>query len=301
LRYDLKKVGAEAFGLARLLDIPKEVKMAAQAPSATRAGWRTLVVSLTLVLGLALPGASPVLADSNVSNTKTVNQTIIEVPGSETGNATSCAPQASADPRVIQKNIQVDASFGDGGEVTQNASNDLTLNQTSAAAGGNASGTNGGIAAAGCPVSTTRATVVQLNLQIVAGRVPEGGVTQNASNIAVLDQTSLAAAGNAQADGTGSSATSGGASATSDLFLIQRNIQIYVGAFRWSSDGTVLQENENMAELGQTTLGISGDASAESGGSSTTGAADATNSTRLSQRNFEFLSDHSGWGLSRFD
>jgi hypothetical protein len=294
-------VGAEAEGLARLLDIPKEVKMAAPALRATKAGWIALLVGLTLVLSFVLPGASPARADSNETNTKTVNQTVIEAPGSEAGNATSCAPQASAEPRIIQKNIQIDASFGDGGEVTQNAANDVTLNQTSAAVGGNASGTNGGAATAGCPISTTRATVVQLNLQLVAGRVPEGGITQNASNIAVLDQTSLAIAGNAQADGSGSTATSGVASAASDLFLMQRNIQVYVGAFRYSSDGAVLQENANVAELSQTTLGISGNASAGSGGNSTTGAANAANSTRLSQGNLDFLSDRSGWDWTRLE
>ena len=245
------------------------------------------IVSVTICLGLLLP-ASVVEADSNESSTQSVNQTVIEAPGTATGNASAGTATASAEPLIIQRNIQVLAGQANESNTTQNATNDVTLNQTSIAGSGDAAGTTGGVANSGAAGATSRAVVLQFNLQIIAGYVPEGGVTQNAANIAEIDQTTAGLSGSANADGTGSQATSGAANASSSTFLTQGNIQIYIGT-RHGAFVFGPQDALNFAQIDQTTVAASGNANASSGGNSTSGEAGASNTTRISQSNFPFF------------
>jgi hypothetical protein len=127
-----------------------------------------------------------------------------------------------------------------------------------------------------------------LNIQIITGFVPVAGVTQTASNNADIDQTTVAASGNADASGTGSTANSGTASASNSAYVGQINIQMYAGGYGNDSSGAVTQTASNDAAADQTTGAGSGTATATDGGQSTSGDAAAQAQDTINQLTWQF-------------
>jgi hypothetical protein len=253
----------------------------------SRLGPRKIGVSLAgfaVVLAFALPGSA--WADQNESSTKTITGTANEIIGDASGGETSGPAVALNTPLVIQQNIQVDTTGNPNNE--QNATNTATVNQDTIAASGNASGSEGGTANSGAATATSTALVLQLNIQIITGFVPVAGVTQTASNNADIDQTTVAASGNADASGTGSTANSGTASASNSAYVGQINIQMYAGGYGNDSSGAVTQTATNDAAADQTTGAGSGTATATDGGQSTTGDAAAQAQDTINQLTWQF-------------
>lgn len=202
---------------------------------------------MALVIGttIFMSGALPTQADGPSSReaarqralgavasaqTSTNNSTITSIEGESVGTETASgggvavAGPAVARSRaiVVQRNIQVDP-FNAG---TQTATNEANVNQMTGAASGDATGTNGGMAMSGPAVATSIAVVVQVNVQVIACPFGSGAITQDASNVADIDQDVLAVSGNADADGSGSTARSGRATARSVTRVNQRNVQV---------------------------------------------------------------------------
>jgi hypothetical protein len=221
-----------------------------------------------------------------------VTTTELEAPGSSqqsAGTALAGTASASADAHVFQLNVQVDAGFGPGAaDSDQTASNIAIVDLTSVALSGDATASAGGSATTGEARAIQSAFVMQMNIQIIAGYVPEGGVDQEASNLAIIDGTSIAASGDATAAGAGSSAASGDATAEGSTLLQQRNVQIYVGNPATATGGAVSMRAANEARLGNTTVAASGGAIAGSGGTASSGRAAAASVTSLVQENFDF-------------
>jgi hypothetical protein len=229
-----------------------------------------------VIVALAVPAR---VAQADESNTQTVTQAEAEMPG--TGN--SGPAMAFNRETVIQKNIQVIAGDAETkANSTQTASNDAAVTQAAGAASGDASGTNGGIAVSGAAFAGNIAVVHQMNIQVIAGRGCD--VDQVASNTAEVDQTALAVSGDASADGAGSQAQSGNASAINVDVVRQRNVQIYV----CRGDGTGQQVAGNILQDAQTSLAVSGDAVAGEGGDSSTGNASSDISSQTTQVNRQF-------------
>jgi hypothetical protein len=144
---------------------------------------------------------------------------------------------------------------------------------------GNADGTNGGVATSGPATATSLAVVLQLNIQVITGFAPADGVTQTASNEVDLDQDTAAVSGNTDADGSGSTATSGGATSNNSAYIGQVNVQVYSGTY--GASGAISQQAANTIAAAQGTAAQSGTATASDGGTSETGAANAA--SRFSQ------------------
>lgn len=243
------------------------------------------LVLLTSVLALGLPGSA--WAAATESNTQTINSSSISVPGVATSGGGGIAVPGVAmamemPPIVLQGNIQVDTT-GNANNV-QDATNELTVDQQTVAAAGDATATNGGTATSGTATATSMAIVMQMNVQVITGFAPSDGVTQTASNVGDIDQTTVAASGDTDADGGGSVASSGNAGAGSTTVLNQSNVQTYAGS---GSDtaGAVQMSAANTAATAQEIIAATGIASAAGGASATTGNATNTASTTVDQEN----------------
>jgi hypothetical protein len=244
---------------------------------ASRLGPRKIGVSLAgiaVVLALAMPGSA--WAEQTESSTQTVTGTVTEIVGDANGDGAIAGPAIAFNtPIIIQHNVQVDTT-GDP-DNTQTATNTAVVNQDTAAGSGSATTSGGGTATTGAAMAVSTAVVLQINIQVIAGFVPDGGVTQTASNDAEVDQTTAALSGDASGDGSGSSASSGNASASNSAHIGQINVQIYAGSYNDVSDaaGQITQEAMNSASTEQATAAASGTATATDGADATTGGADA--------------------------
>lgn len=243
-----------------------------------------VVTIVVLVAGAALT-PQRASADSISVNELHLSQRSIAMTGNATGNATSGPAVATNEAIVVQKSVQVVAGGPrSGADNTQTSVNYLDLNQAAIATSGDASGTDGGTASSGAATAGNLAIVHQLNVQIIAGWVPEGGLQQDAVNVADIDQTSVAASGDANATGDGSNASSGDASAFGFTFVQQRNIQIYVGRPDTASiAGSVHQSAANVATVDQVTGAISGTATASVSSTGNSGSASSSASTMIRQ------------------
>ena len=238
-----------------------------------------LALLLTLLLFLAL--ATPAFAEGQ---TATDSAQLSDVTLAKVGEAKAVAqgvavagPARALSKAIVQQiNVQVVAGPKETrSNSTQTATNEANVNQTTLAASGDATGADGGVALTGSATAGSLAIVHQINIQIIAGWAPSGGVTQTASNTADVDQTTVAASGSADASGDGSVARSGDASALSVTRVHQKNIQIYVGRKPFVTDGPVVQTATNSLSVDQTTLALTGDAVAADHGVASTGDARA--------------------------
>src|SRR5581483_8091691 len=196
-------------------------------------------------------------------------------------------PAIATNVRVVnQMNVQnVAGPAAMQGNVTQDATNTADVDQFSLAVSGDATATNGGLAATGSARAMSIVIVQQLNVQVVAGWAPSDGVSQTASNTADVGQTTVAVSGDATADGGGSSAASGQAQAVSVTVVQQRNIQVYVG--RPDVEGSVEQTAANAFSGSQLSGAITGDASATSGSQASTGDAGSMTQQQTQQTSFQ--------------
>jgi len=171
----------------------------------------------------------------------------------------------------------VPAAFADGSNTETGAS-------TSVQQQGTATASDGGVALAGPAIETNVRVVNQMNVQNVAGPAAmQGNVTQDATNTADVDQFSLAVSGDATA--TDGLAATGSARAMSIVIVQQLNVQVVAG---WAPSDGVSQTASNTADVGQTTVAVSGDAAADGGGSSAaSGQAQAVSVTVVQQRNIQ--------------
>jgi hypothetical protein len=252
-----------------------------------------ILVVLLMALGahLSAPLAS---ADSSSVNSRSLRNMTFRIFGTSTsstgGIASAGAATTTSNAGVSQLNIQIVAGqAAQQDNVVQTATNEASIDQTTLAAAGSATAAEGGIASAGSAWADSWASVQQLNIQIVAGQVPDGGITQTATNVAAIDQTTAAAAGNASATGEGSVAEAGDATASSWAFLRQVNLQVYIGTGRSNRAGAIEQTATNIGGIGQTTLAGTGNASATSGGGASTGNAGATSYDFLDQFNHQII------------
>jgi hypothetical protein len=240
---------------------------------------------LATVLALGLPGQ--VWADQTESSTETITGTANQIIGDASGNGIAGPAIAFNNPIVIQHNIQVDTT--DNPNNDQNAANDATIGQNTTAASGDASGINGGTATSGAATAISTAIVLQLNIQIITGFTPAEGVTQNASNVADVDQDTVAASGTSSADGAGSTATSGNATANNSAYLSQVNVQVYSGTpMGVDNSGTVTQTAANGGTAAQETGAGTGTATAADGSTATSGSARAYVEALISQYNWQY-------------
>lgn len=251
------------------------------------------VLALLATSALALGGSGAAFAAATESSTQTINSIAFTLPGTVTssggGVAVAGVPMAIAiPPIVVQGNIQVDTT-GNTNNV-QSATNDLTANQTTVASAGSATATNGGIAKSGTSTATSSAIVMQMNVQVITGFAPSEGVTQDAANVGQIDQTTVAASGETDADGEGSIATSGNASANSSTVLNQTNLQTYIGS-AGTTTGTAQMSAANTAAMAQEIIAASGLATASDGGQSTTGSAANTAVSTVQQDNTQTIDD----------
>jgi hypothetical protein len=239
------------------------------------------VSSIALVLAALTVSAQVVKADE--SSTQTVNQAEVEIPGTEAGAANAGPAIAFNKELVFQKNIQVIAGDAETkANSTQTATNELALNQAAAAASGDASGADGGMAMSGGALAGNIAVVHQMNIQVIAGRGCD--VDQIASNTAEIEQTAIAASGDASADGSDAQAVSGNARAVNVDVVRQHNVQVYV----CRRGGSGEQVAQNILEDTQGSLAVSGAAIASDGSDSQTGDAAAGNHLRTDQVNRQF-------------
>ena len=237
---------------------------------------------IAMVAALGLPASAFAVAVE--TNTQSVSSLANQIAGSATsasgGVAVPGAAVAVNVPVVVQGNIQVDTTGNPNN--LQTATNDTTVDQATAAVSGDPTATNGGTATTGPATSISTAVVVQMNLQVITGLTPAGGVTQTAGNEADLGQTTVSATGSASADGGGSTAVSGGATTTSAANVLQVNTQIYGGGGS-NTSGAVAQGALNAAGLDQTIAAATGTATATGGGSATTGSAANSAASNVSQ------------------
>jgi hypothetical protein len=246
-----------------------------------------VLAALLVMTSMALPTG----AWADTSNTQTVSTSIVQIPGTSTssGGGIGIAGPAIAlniPPVVVQQNVQVDVS-GNPNNV-QHATNNATINQGTGAAAGNASGTNGGMAMSGSAMSSTMAVVLQINVQLIAGDTPAGGVTQNAGNDTTIDQMTLSGSGNSSANGSGSTSSSGAASASNAAVVSQVNTQVYAGPLSLGSAGTATQNVANSASIGQNLTSASGTTSAAGSSHATSGAVMGNMSQMINQYQMQF-------------
>jgi hypothetical protein len=242
-----------------------------------RTSWRVpgFVVTALAVLAIPVGLGIPAPASAVDINNQSINQMATQIIGmatSSTGGVAVPGPAVAVNvPVVVQGNIQVDVS-GNPNNV-QNATNNAAIDQNTVAASGNPTASNGGVAVTGPGMAVSTVVVTQMNVQIIMGGTPAGGVMQNATNDADIGQGTAGGSGNSNANGGGSTATSGAATATSSAVVTQLNTQMYIGSMGIDTTGTVQQDLLNSAGLGQTTGAATGSASATGSGAATTGAA----------------------------
>lgn len=225
------------------------------------------VFTMSLLLILAVPASANETTGNDTANVK---QTTLAETGDTAADAKSTAHAGAATAlgqvQIHQVNVQVIAGPKDTRDnSTQSATNTANATQTTAAISGDALATDGGRARSGNAHANSLTIIHQINIQIIAGHAPSGGVHQTASNDATVDQTTVAASGDAGASGSGSTAASGDATASSVAAVQQRNFQLFVGKGPSTSDDPVQQVASNTASVDQTTAAISGPAVAIDG------------------------------------
>jgi hypothetical protein len=206
--------------------------------------------------------------------------------GEATGaGATSGGADADNNAQVHQMNIQVIAG-GPENEANsiQTATNEANVGQMAGAASGDTDADGGSTATSGDATAANFALVHQMNIQVIAGR--GCAVTQEASNVANLDQTALAVTGAASASDS-SSASSGDATAGNRHVVQQKNIQVYV----CKNGATGSQVASNVADIDSMVGAATGNAT--SSGASTASTGDATGSSEgsVSQTNHQFAAE----------
>lgn len=247
--------------------------------SVIRSAYRGLAVLVAITTLLAL-AALPAMAEEGTSTvdpdatrqaavdradaTRADAVGIIESVSADVPGVAVEAPEIiiEIDPIIIQKNIVVDASInGTPDTVNQTATNSAGVSQDSTAQAGTASAPASGFAYSGGALSGGIVVVTQINVAVVAGYVPEGGVTQDASNVADVDQSAAAQGGDASAAGEDSSAYGGDATALATARVSQFNILWFVGT---NPDNTesVNQAGQNAAGVTQSASAVGGDAEA---------------------------------------
>ncbi|MGE0059338.1 MAG: hypothetical protein AB7T32_15270 [Dehalococcoidia bacterium] len=257
---------------------------------ASRLSPRTIggsLAALAVLVALALPGSA--WADQTETSTKTINGTVTEIAGDATGSGAIAGPATAINtPIVIQQNIQVDTTGNANND--QTATNDATVSQDTAAGSGTATASNGGTASTGAATATSTVLILQLNIQVITGFVPEAGVSQTASNDADVHQTTVAGSGIASGDGSGSTASSGSATANNSAYIGQINVQIYSGSYGGVADtaGQITQDAMNGATVDQTTAAGTGTATATDGGEATTGDAAARAQHTVNQLTWQY-------------
>jgi hypothetical protein len=189
--------------------------------------------------------------------------------------------------QVTQKNIQVVAGKPGSNDSTQVAVNDADVDQLSLAESGDATAGDGGTATSGDATAQSTADIRQLNIQIIAGK--ECSATQVAVNDADVEQVAVAASGDATAT-DGGTATSGDATATNDASVKQKNQQMYICTGQ-NSGTEGYQVAVNDADVQQAAVAVSGDAEAGSGETTESGAATASNTTDIEQKNRQLTID----------
>jgi hypothetical protein len=244
---------------------------------------RFLIPSLTVaVLGL---GAAWQTQDASADsgNQKTITQFAAAIPGTETasgsGNAIVGTTTTYSHAVVQQHNVQVAA--GDPAALSassQDAFNTATVGQTDVAMSGNATA-DGGTATSGDATAGSLAVVLQLNVQVMALLSPECVAAQTATNDAQIDQTAVAATGEASSEG--GDAASGDASASNKAVLVQRNLQVYV--CKPKSGTSTTQDAAQTYVLDQAAVSASGSADGGAAGDSTSGNVASSNSSRAGQ------------------
>ena len=230
---------------------------------------------------LAVGGISGVAADSN--NVENVQQLAAGIVGDSTGGI--AGPALTLDNAVVnQINVQVIAGDQETKDnSSQTAYNEANVDQTDVAVSGDTSDSDGATARSGKAMAGSFAHVLQLNVQVIAGS--GCAVTQDASNVADLDQEALAVSGDASA--AGGSATTGDATARNSANIHQKNIQIYV--CRQGSTGS--QVANNVADYDQTVAAATGNASSTGEGDAATGDASSEADVRLNQSNVQVVRD----------
>ena len=232
--------------------------------------------SVTLFLIFAAPAAADGQSGTDTANVK---QATLAETGNAAANARSAALAGAAaalgQVQIHQVNVQVIATPNNSNDTSsQTATNTATANQTTAAQSGDATSSDGSIAQTGNATAHSLTIINQINIQVIAGYTPAGGVHQTASNDATVDQTTVAQSGDATAS-DGSTARSGDADASSVAVIQQKNFQLYVGKGPSSSDDPVTQDASNTATVDQMTGAFTGAAQASGGSEAISGDAKA--------------------------
>jgi hypothetical protein len=175
---------------------------------------------------IAGDAATKANSSQNASNTVTGGTTAAAVSGDASAADGAVASSGSAVAGtmafIMQMNIQVIA--GNGCSITQDASNSYDLNQTAAAATGDASATGGGSSAtSGGANAMGLAIAVQTNVQVYVCRNGTTG-QQTASNVGGADQLVGSLTRGSSASG-GGSAGSGNSTSQAWNLLHQSNLQ----------------------------------------------------------------------------
>jgi hypothetical protein len=239
-----------------------------------------VLLVLAIPLGLSVRSASAV--DVNNESISGMANQIVGMATSSSGGVAVPGPAIAVNvPVVVQGNVQVDTT-GNPNNV-QNATNDAMVGQNTTAASGNPTATNSGVATSGASVAVSMAVVTQMNIQVITGGTPAGGVTQNATNDAGVGQDTATASGNTNASGGGSTATSGAAMATTSAMVTQVNTQMYIGSMGIDTTGSVQQDLQNSAGVGQANGAATGATSAMGSSTATSGSAQSLVNTIIQQ------------------
>jgi hypothetical protein len=258
---------------------------------------RLRLLALPVVVTLTLVGAGTQVAGVSADSNKTNAKSIVQMKLAQKGIATSSGGGVAATGPAIAFNIeavpQINVQVVAGGPQTeavstQNATNNLTGTQTTAAISGD-SNANGGVATSGPAIAGSIVVGAQINVQVIACMNATGPIDQTASNDANVDQMTGAASGDATANGAGSDAHSGAAAAISVAVVRQRNVQVY--RCQNGGGGTSSQMAANIAAAAQMAAGVSGNANASGGGSATTGKAKAGSVSKSNQSNSQHAAD----------
>lgn len=259
------------------------------------------VAALTTALALLAVTAVPALADSPAPvDPNAMSQAIIAqvnpdglqqaamdqangVIAGIPGVGTAAPPITVAVPVVTQVDVKVDASINPG-KVSQTTSNAADVAQAPTATSGTATGSTGGISIAGGAISGAIGVVTQVNVEIAAGYIPSGGVTQDATNTAAVAQAPSASAGNASSTGSGGIAQSGTALSLATANVNQFNLLLFLGLDP-NATGSVAQSVANGAFVGQAPGAASGSVATSGTGLATSGVALNTSNASIPQTN----------------
>jgi hypothetical protein len=251
----------------------------------SRLRWLFLAPAALLIVAMLSLMA---ISAGTASAASTTEQEESEEQGSSSGVASSGGAAAFNSSHVQQMDIQVVAGTGgDEADVDQDASNNAYVKQSASAESGDASGEEGGTAVSGTGIAGNLSILLQLNLQIVAGDIPDEGVTQYASNDANVDQKAEASSGDADGSGDGSSAATGNAEAVNVDVGRQQSLQLYVGEPGTSEPSS--QSSSKKLDDKQETKGSSGDSVADEGGEAESGDAQAYSRLSTSQESSQIV------------